>query len=123
MTTKDEKEATRMDSSPQLAEQRATAPAAFRDSHGKHRYEDAAMEIVLAIRHEFLPAMDTNDGGEILSALTALCERVALWERSKALTDVHEQWEFGSTSEDDFNAWMHEQIMATRAAIAKAEGR
>lgn len=100
-----------------------TAATAFRDSHGKHRYEDAGMEIVQAIRRDFLPAMDTNDGGEILSWLTALCERVALWERARALTDVHEHWEFDSTSEDAFDAWMHEQIKATRAAIAKAEGR
>ena len=51
---------------------------ALRDADGKHRFEDQGMEIISAIRREFLPSMDSNDGGEILCWLTDFADQVWL---------------------------------------------
>lgn len=49
----------------------------FRDQRGKHIHEDAAMQIVLAVKHDIAPDMDDNAGGELLGWILQLTEDVA----------------------------------------------
>ena len=51
-------------------------PSELRDEHGKHRFEDEGLDIVRAIKRDYLPDMDSNDGGQILTWILDLCDAV-----------------------------------------------
>lgn len=55
------------------------------DADGKHRDEDAGMEIVTAIKRDLFPDMDTNDGGQILVWILELCDSI----RSESATKLN----------------------------------
>lgn len=56
----------------------------WRTECGKHRYEDAGMEIVKFIKKHIAPDIDENDVGEILWQLTQFAERIWNDARSSA---------------------------------------
>lgn len=43
----------------------------------RRRWENDALAVVEAVKRDLVPAMDTNDGGQLLVWILDLCEKVA----------------------------------------------
>ena len=81
--------------------QEGQQPSDLRDEHGKHRFEDEGLDIVRAIKRDYLPDMDSNDGGQMLTWILDLCDAV---HRSALLSGGPRSPE-GPTEEANVNAY------------------
>jgi hypothetical protein len=52
----------------------------------------------------------------------ATLDVLALEARLQALTDVHEFYEFDATTEEQFDAWLHDRIKEARTRLAAIKG-
>lgn len=57
---------------------RKSAPEQPRNVSIRRQWENAALDIVVAVKRNLVPDMDDNDGGELLSWILNLVEKVAV---------------------------------------------
>jgi hypothetical protein len=76
-------------------------------------WKDVCLNAALIVEmRAVLPAL--LDERETLLATIAAFRSEPAAARLKALTDVHEFYEFDATTEEQFDAWLHEEIQKVR---------